>query len=52
MPPDMDLFTKLPIDFSDHVDRGSWARSLWYVFCQLYAREHAVTELILSAIGF
>ena len=44
MTPGLDLFAKLPIDFNDRVDRDNWARTLWYVFCQIYTCEYDVTQ--------
>ena len=44
MPSNMDLFSKLPIDFESRSYKDNWARTIWYVFSQIYTCESIVTE--------
>ena len=50
MPSNMDLFSKLPIDFESRSYKDNWARTIWYVFSQIYTFESIVAESL--AISF
>ena len=40
----MDVFANLPINVECRQSRDNWARSLWYVFSQIYSCEYDVSE--------
>ena len=40
----MDIFSELRFHGEGSAARVCWARAIWYVFCQIFAREHAVEE--------
>ena len=44
MPSNMDLFSKLSIDFESQSWKYNWVRTIWYVFSQIYTCESIVTE--------